>query len=192
MRLDWRNLAKSSQTCTSLRCTGLSSVHRTVFGAQAGARDELAALGKSWGAAAIIHWIVQCAPDCPVSQLRPRQRRQRNQWATRGLRQWSPGRTRLFSVPPDCPVCQGYRGCNGRLRQKRKEIVHCSLSGGAPDYPVRPRTEGNYCLPNGSPMAPSYLGAIKETPRRMEQYMKHLLNILRRLDSASTHLDLCD
>jgi hypothetical protein len=119
----------------------------------------------------------RCAPDCPVSQLRPRQ--------------WSPGCTRLFGVPPDCPVCQGCRGCNGRLRQKRKEIAHCSLSGGAPDCPVRPWTEGNYCLPNGAPTAPSCLGAIKGTHRRMEQYTKHLLNILRRLDSTSTHSDLC-
>jgi hypothetical protein len=30
---------------------------------------------------------------------------------------------------PDCPVCQGGRGCNSRLRQKRKEIVfvHCTV-----------------------------------------------------------------
>jgi hypothetical protein len=35
------------------------------------------------------------------------------------------------------------------------------------------------------------LGAIKGTPRRMEQYTKHSLSILRLLDSASTHLDCC-
>jgi hypothetical protein len=89
------------------------------------------------------------------------------------------------------PVCQGGHGCNGWLRQKRKEITQCSLSGGAPDCPVCPRTEGNYCLPNGAPMAPSSLGAIKGTPRCMERHIKHLLNILRRLDSASTHLIHC-
>jgi hypothetical protein len=65
------------------------------------------------------------------------------------------------------------------------------MSGGAPDCPVRPRSEGNYCLPNGAPTAPSYLGAIKGTPRRMEQYTKPPLNILRRLDSANTHLNHC-
>jgi hypothetical protein len=64
----------------------------------------------------------------------------------------------------------------------------CSLSGGAPDCPVRPRTEGNYCLPNGAPTAPSCLGAIKGTPRRMEQYTKHLLNILRQRELAFAHL----
>jgi hypothetical protein len=56
--------------------------------------------------------------------------------------------------------------------------------------PVRHPTEGKNNLPNGSPMAPSCLGAIKGTPRRMEHYTKHSLNILRRLDSETTHLDL--
>jgi hypothetical protein len=68
MRLDWRSLAKSSQTCTSLRCTGLSSVHRTVSGAQAGVLDELVALRKSWGSRGYN------SPDYPVWQLRLRQR----------------------------------------------------------------------------------------------------------------------
>jgi hypothetical protein len=63
------------------------------------------------------------------------------------------------------------------------------MSGGAPDCPVRHPTEGKNCLPNGIPTAPSCLGAIKGTPRRMEHYTKHSLNILRRLDSANTHLD---
>jgi hypothetical protein len=56
---------------------------------------------------------------------------------------------------------------------------------------VHPRTEGNYCLPNGAPTAPSSLGAIKGTPRRIEQYTKNLLNILRRRDLAFAHLSHC-
>jgi hypothetical protein len=71
---------------------------------------------------------------------------------------------------------------------KKEENRHCSLSDGAPDYSVRPRTEGNYCLPNIAPTVPSCLGAIQGTPRRMEQYTKHLLNILRRRDLAFAHL----
>jgi hypothetical protein len=63
------------------------------------------------------------------------------------------------------------------------------MSGGAPDCPVRQPAEGKNCLPNGDPTAPSCLGAIKGTPRRMEHYNKPPLNILRRLDSATTHLD---
>jgi hypothetical protein len=65
------------------------------------------------------------------------------------------------------------------------------MSGGAPDCPVRQRTEDKNCLPNGDPTAPSCLGAIKGTPRRMEQKTKPPLNIIRHLDSASTHPDHC-
>jgi hypothetical protein len=65
------------------------------------------------------------------------------------------------------------------------------MSGGAPDCPVRHPTEGKNCLPIGSPMAPSCLGAIKGTPKRMEHYTKHSLIILRRLDFAATHSDRC-
>jgi hypothetical protein len=65
------------------------------------------------------------------------------------------------------------------------------MSGGAPDCPVRHPTEGKNCLPIGSPTAPSCLGAIKGTPRRMEHYTKHSLIIIRRLDSTATHLDRC-
>jgi hypothetical protein len=61
----------------------------------------------------------------------------------------------------------------------------------APDTPVRQRTEGNNGLPNEAPTAPSSLGAIKGTPRRMEQYTKPPLNILRRLDTATMHLVHC-
>ena len=60
------------------------------------------------------------------------------------------------------------------------------LSGGAPDCPVRHSTEGRNCLPRLSPTAPSCLGAIKETPRCIEQNNKHSLNILRLPDSAIT------
>jgi hypothetical protein len=66
------------------------------------------------------------------------------------------------------------------------------LSSGAPDCLVHQSIEGKHCLPNGDPTAPSCLEAIKGTPRRMEHNTKPSLNILRRLDSASTHLDHCD
>jgi hypothetical protein len=51
---------------------------------------------------------------------------------------------------------------------------------------VRPRTEGNQSLPNGAPTAPRSLGAIKGTPRRMEHYTKHPLNIIRYRDTVTT------
>jgi hypothetical protein len=43
------------------------------------------------------------------------------------------------------------------------------LSGGALDYLVRHSTEGKIGLPSWSLTAPSCLGAIKGTPRRMEE-----------------------
>jgi hypothetical protein len=60
-----RSLAETSQTCTTLRCTGLSDVHETVFGAQAGALSELATLGKTLDTATIIHRTVRCASHAP-------------------------------------------------------------------------------------------------------------------------------
>jgi hypothetical protein len=47
----------------------------------------------------------------------------------------------------------------------------------APDMnsscPVRHPTEGNFGLPRMPPTAPSCLGAIKGTPRHMEEKPKH-------------------
>jgi hypothetical protein len=65
--------------------------------------------------------------------------------------------------------------CNGRQRSAAlfKEInqapdsVRC-----APDCPVRPTTEGKDGLPDLFPTAPSCLGAIKGTPKRMEDITK--------------------
>jgi hypothetical protein len=92
---------------------------------------------------------------------------------------------------PDCPVChEGW--WMQRSASPKKERNHVLfMSGAAPDYPVRPRTEGNYCLLNVAPTAPSCLGAIKWTPRHMEQYTNHLLNILRRRNLAFAHLIHC-
>jgi hypothetical protein len=50
---------------------------------------------------------------------------------------------------------------------------HQTVSGVAPDYPVHQATEGKNCLPGMLSTAPSCLGAIKGTPRRMEKYTKH-------------------
>jgi hypothetical protein len=56
------------------------------------------------------------------------------------------------------------------------------------DYPVRHPTEGKNCLPRMPPTAPSCLGAIKGTPRRMEESPKHTLSILNLPHSVSAHL----
>jgi hypothetical protein len=65
------------------------------------------------------------------------------------------------------------------------------LSGGAPDCPVRHSTEGKDSLPYWPPTAPSCLGAIKVTPKRMEEIPKHSLSILRLPHSVSAHLIDC-
>jgi hypothetical protein len=100
----------------------------------------------------------------------------RNLRATRGS---SNGRKEA----PDCPVCTGQCpvrqrawSCNGRLCPFWKEIAHRT---GYSSCPVRHSTEGRNCLPRLSPTAPSYLGAIKGVPRRMEESPKHSLSILR-------------
>jgi hypothetical protein len=85
--------------------------------------------------------------------------------------------------------------------QPRGETVGCArygrrsrtgheqwLSGGALDCPVHHSTEGKNDLPNWSPTAPSCLGAIKGTPRRMDDNTKLSRNILRLPDFVSTHL----
>jgi hypothetical protein len=93
---------------------------------------------------------------------------------------------------PDCPVCIGQcparqrlKISNGRLRQNRKEIC-------TGQCPVRQATEGKKCLPGMLSMAPSYLGAIKGTPRRIEEYTKHPLSIPKHQDLISAHSILCD
>jgi hypothetical protein len=115
---------------------------------------------KTHDAASIIQRTVRCALGYPVCQPR-------TQPMVRRLHQivW---------------CATGVDGCNGRVCQKRKETAHRSLSSGAPDCPVHPRTEGNQSLPNGILTTPSCLGAIKGTSRRMEQYTKPSLNIQQR------------
>jgi hypothetical protein len=61
------------------------------------------------------------------------------------------------------------------------------VSGGAPDCPVRHPTEGKNCLPGLLSTAPSCLGAIKGTPRRMEEDTKHTLSILDHSHSVFAH-----
>jgi hypothetical protein len=58
----------------------------------------------------------------------------------------------------------------------------------APDCPVRQATEGNDCLPGMHSTAPSCLGAIKGTPRRMEGHTKHSLSTLDHSHSILAHL----
>jgi hypothetical protein len=51
------------------------------------------------------------------------------------------------------------------------------VSSGAPDCPVHQSTEGKICLLGLLSMAPSCLGAIKGTSRRMKENTNHSLII---------------
>jgi hypothetical protein len=61
---------------------------------------------------------------------------------------------------------------------KKERNPHRTVSGGAPDCLVRQATEGKICLPEMLSTAPSCLGAIKGTPRRMEDNTKQPLSIV--------------
>jgi hypothetical protein len=137
---------------------------------------------------------LRCTGQCPVPRLA--------QWWTRCSREsprtpW-PKFTRL-SGEPTAPAPTVSKAINGQrvsrvqrpASPKKERNSALFMSGGAPDCAVCQPIEGKNCLPNGDPTAPSCLGAIKETPRRMEQNTKPPLNILRCLDSASTHPDHC-
>ena len=61
------------------------------------------------------------------------------------------------------------------------------MSGGAPDCTVHYPTEGKDSLPGLLSTAPSCLGAIKGTPRPMEDDAKHTLSILDHSHSNFAH-----
>jgi hypothetical protein len=98
--------------------------------------------------------------------------RPRNLRATRGLANGQ-------KEAPDCPVCTGLSGAPDQQRSaapvkernRAPDSVRC-----APDCPVHPTTEGKDGLPDLFLTAPSCLGAIKGTPRRMEEDTKHSLS----------------
>ena len=125
----------------SVRCARLAS-------------GELATLGNSSAT------YGYNSPDCPVSQRPPEQRSAaqsaRDAWPTPtvgwGHRAVSGAPTSLKIQRSAAPGMEGdphrtcYSGC-----------------------PVRHPTEGKNCLPRMPPTAPSCLGAIKGTPRCMEE-----------------------
>jgi hypothetical protein len=128
---------------------------------------------------AIIHRTVRCAPDCPVSQRSAGPTVGRAICAGHVAGPTARRRHRTVRCAPDmsgvhrtCPVRQRLPGCQRSTvpfmeRNRAPDSVRC-----APDCPVHQSTEGKISLPRLLSTAPSCLGAIKGTPRRMEEHTK--------------------
>jgi hypothetical protein len=123
-----------------------------------------------------------------VNQLSPAQRSvaqsSRDTWTTPTV-SWCTGQ---------CPVRQSAQRSNDRICQIWKEIPHRTVYKTCPvaHQTVRCATRQKASiLPCWPPTAPNCLGAIKGTPRRMEELPKHSLSILKHPDSALTHSLRC-
>jgi hypothetical protein len=94
------------------------------------------------------------------------------------------GRANGQKGAPNCPVCTG-QCANG----SKSSTVGCARIGkqSAQDCPVHHPTEGKDSLPGLLSTAPSCLGAIKGTPRRMEENTKHTLSTLDHSHSVFAH-----
>jgi hypothetical protein len=107
--------------------------------------SELAALVNRWGAVAKIHRTVQCAPDCPVNQQRPRKRSTAqsagNAWPEPTV-SWRTGLSgvhwTVFGAPKG-PRAQ--RSTSPEKKGDRAPDKLLFMSGGAPDCSMRHPTE---------------------------------------------------
>ena len=162
-KTNWREIALFQPKLSLFGCTGLSGgAPNSVRCARLTWREE-AALGNSPTA------YGYNSPDCPVCTglsgeptVSRANGRPRNPRATRGKCQRSDG-------APDCPVCTGQCLVCQRLPDLQRSASPSKERNRAPDCPVRPMTEGKISLPELLSTAPSCLGAIKGTPRRMEE-----------------------
>jgi hypothetical protein len=106
------------------------------------------------------------SPDCPVSQRPPAQRSAAQSTGDA----WPAPTVGRGHQTVRCANCHGSATVVYARIGRRSRTGHEQwLSGGAPDCPVRHPTEGKDNLPCWPPTAPSCLGAIKGTPRRMEE-----------------------
>jgi hypothetical protein len=159
-------------------CTGLSGGPFT---------GELVALGNSpvtYG---------YNSPDCPVSQ-RSAAQSARDTWLSQRLEEGTglSGVHRTVRCAPDmsgAPTALWLPTVDCAIYGKKSGTGHVRC---APDCPVRQSTEGKISLPRLLSTAASCLGAIKGTPRRMEENTKHSYNIPKHQDIDSAPLILCD
>jgi hypothetical protein len=125
------------------------------------------------------------APDCPVSQWSTGPTVGRAICAGHVAEPTARRRHRTVRCAPDSVRC-----ANG----SQSATVDCAIEGkkSAPNCPVRQTTEGKISLPGMLSTAPSCLGAIKGTPRCMEEETKNTQSIPKHQDLDSTHLFLRD
>jgi hypothetical protein len=184
---NWKCLGSSSQESAESGSTGLSGGAPNSVRCARLVRANWPLSGIHRRRTTIIHWTVRCAPDCPVSQrsagptvgraihaghvAEPTARRGHR--TVRCVHQRLPNLQRSASL-----FKEGNRA---------PDSVRC-----APDCPVSQSTEGKISLPGLLSTAPSCLGAIKGTPRRMEENTKHSYNIPKHQDIDSAPLILCD
>jgi hypothetical protein len=142
---------------------------------QAGS-GELAALGKELTA------YGYNSPDCPVCTGLSGEPTVGRAIRARHVAKPTVGRGhRTVRCAPDSVRCpNGSKAPTvGFAREGRKS---------APNCPVCQATEGKNCLPGLLSTAPSCLGAIKGTPRRMEEITKHPLSIVDHSHFILAHL----
>jgi hypothetical protein len=174
---NWKCLGSSSQDTAQSGSTGLSGGAPDSVRCARLARANSLLSGFHRRRTAIIHRTVRCAPDCPASQRSAGPtvgcaicaRHVAEPTVGRGHRtvRCAPDSIRCANGPQVPTVDYATEG-----KKSAPNSVRC-----APDCPVRQATEGKICLPGMLSTAPSCLGAIKGTPRRMEEYTKYSLSI---------------
>jgi hypothetical protein len=113
-----------------------------------------------------VRWCTRLSGEPTVGRANGRPRNPR---VTRGRANGLMGHRTVWCAP------DSVRYANG----SNSSMVGCARTGkkSAPDCPVHQSTEGKNCLPGLLSTAPSCLGAIKGTPRCMEEHTKHSLII---------------
>jgi hypothetical protein len=136
-KTNWREIALFQPKPALFGCTGLSGCTGQCPVCQAGS-GELAALGK------ILTTYGYNSPDCPVcTGLSGEPTVGRDNGRLRDLRE-TRGRANGRERAPDCPVCtrqcpvrQRLQGCQWSASPNKEGNPHRTVSGGAPDCPVR-------------------------------------------------------
>jgi hypothetical protein len=158
----------------SVRCARLASVNWLL----SGLRRRCTTINHR-----TVRWCTGLSGEPTVG---PANGRPRNPCATRGRANGQKG-------APDSVWCaNGSESPTVGFAKEGKKSASDSVRWCTGQCPVRQATEGKNCLPRMLSTAPSCLGAIKGTPRRMEDNTKHSLSIPKHQDFDSAHLILCD